>query len=332
MKNLALFLLLLAACTPAAGPTAGPSPAAIPTFNDNLLLPATGTPAAEPTIAPSPTAVPTFDDSPVTFVRAHEWSQWEPLITYSRGRSRMTLEGRWTAAYPMDFILLPGGDLYLLRSNQDLHAEQILTTTLSRQAICDLLNSIDRTGYFDHDLSTYSGITGMDVTATQISVHGWRANATGLRGLPGPLAGEPTGQPGSDHSALLAVEDTRQLLDQYQPPGTLQVLLPGRLGIWIQGSPGGMEASPSLTKWPLASFPLSDAARTQAKENNWNAPAIVLTGADATELYDALHKAVGVLISQWFREGSRAYDVFVRPLMPYEYNWSARPQVSLSCP
>ena len=97
MKNLVLFLLLLAACAPVASPNATASPtAAIPTLSSTLVagpsatpsptaLPTrTTTPVPEPSATTNPKITPTLTSTPVAPLVAHKWSQIGPLITFEK--------------------------------------------------------------------------------------------------------------------------------------------------------------------------------------------------------------------------------------------------------
>ncbi len=321
MKYLALFLLLLAACTPAAAPTA----------------------------APSATAILTPTSTPVPPLVAHEWTQSEPLITFSRSEGGLRGFGFWDA-YPIDFTLLPSGDLYVLRWDEHYSAAQILATTLSRQATCNLLNSIDQAGFFDYDPSSYTDPSRYmtaypdslhpgerlmpgptDVGFTRISVQAWRANTVALYNLTGSLSVERENQlkgtPAPVFPNILpAIRDTFRLLDQYQPPD-MHALEPGRLGVWLMGA-YKYDGTHDYMEWPLKSSPLA-AAASEGRFGGGE-PSMILTGADATRVYDALGgnpPGGGTAI----REGDKVYLVFARPLLPNEFNANPLPEVSLSC-
>ncbi len=292
MRNLAVLLLLLAACTP----------------------------AVKPTPAPSPTAIPMLTGTPVPPLVAHEWSQSAPLITYGKAFGGLNWD-RFDAVYPMDLTLLPSGDLYLLRTKENRQADEILTTTLSRQATCNLLNSIDQAGFFDYDPSSYGRQSPMDAGTTYISVHAWRANSVSLYDLYDVLDQETRNPP--DRGILSAIRDTYHLLDRYQPPGPLHALELERLGVWLMG-----QGDNDLTEWPLKSDPLAAVAPTDRRVSG--PPSMILTGANATQVYDAFHQRI-LRHGMSFQEHGLLYAVFARPLLPNEFNSSPLPKVSMSC-
>ncbi len=310
MRLLVLFLLLLAACTPAATPTAAPSARVWPT----LAVPAhTSIPSTPPNptlmVIPTPTL---FNITPAPLI-PQQWSQSEPLILYVQDLGGMHQRG-FPSFHPANFTLLPPGDLYLLRSNSDIGAYELLTAKLPLQATCYLLNSIDQAGFFDYSPSATSRPPGcgLDEPYTAISVHAWRANS--VRFCDMALANVPP------------VSDTRQLLEQYQPLVPLHPVRPGRLGVWVQG-PYTPTSTHDYIEWPLKSYPLVTAGSRPVYLSD--SPAMILTGADATRLYDALCQ--GVLCSRDVLKGGEHYVVYARPLLPNEFNDSPLPEVSLSC-
>jgi hypothetical protein len=292
-----------------------PPRTAVPSLNS--------TPTAKPSAAPGFTAIPMLTSTPVPALVAHEWSQSEPLITYARQRYSRGL----AVDLPFEFTLLPSGDLYLLRSIENLQDEVILTTTLSRQATCRLLNSIDQAGFFDYDPSSYGRPPEEFVpSTTDISVHAWRANSVSLYGL--NALNFPFESNWPNTKILPALRNTYWLLEHYQPPGNVHVLKPERLGVWLYGppSPAGTD---DFIWWPLKSYALATAGST--KRSLPSDPAMILTGEDATQVNDALGETLIKYSGSNFREGDKLYRVFARPLLPNEFNSSPLPQVSLNC-
>ncbi len=303
MMNRVLFLLLLAACTPVANPRA----------------------TRNPTVVPTPTS------TPVPPLVAHEWSQSESLLIFARSRGGLP-PGFW-GSYPVDFTLLPNGELYLLKKNGDL-GYVILATTLSRQATCYLLNSIDQAGFFDYDPLSYymedgrynpmpGGVT--DMGGTCISVQAWRTNSVGLYAFTGSLQAQAEDQlkgtpPPGFPVILPAIRDTYTLLDDYVvSPDTLHLLKPERLGVWLFGA-GEPAGTRDPIEWPLSTHALAAQQSAQWGGPTGGPPAMILTGEDGARVFDALGETLyvnGTLV----REGDKLYWVFARPLLPNEYEW-----------
>ncbi len=190
-----------------------------------------------------------------------------------------------------------------------------------------MLNSIDQAGFFDYDPSSYGRPPEeFDPSITDISVHAWRANSVSLYSL--YALNFPFESNWPNTKILPALRNTYWLLEHYQPPGNVQVLKPGRLGVWLKGQVllAGTDAG---LEWPLKSYTLAAAGSTKrAMERD---PAMILTGEDATQVYDALGETVIQYGGLNFREGDKLYRVFARPLLPNEFNSSPLPQVALSC-
>jgi hypothetical protein len=338
MKILALFLLLLAACTPAAGPTAAAIPSAIPTrISTSTVAP---TVAASDTLSALATPIPTFTSTPVPSLVAHDWSQNEPVVTMNS----TWFDGYcgFEDAYPIDFMLFPNGELYVVRRNDKLKADQIQTTVLSRQATCNLLNSIDQAGFFDYDPATYvrdplkAHWPVMGAPSTQISVEAWRTNSVDLYALgwftdPAQVEQmkkdwEPECGPCPDldfPTILPALRKTSELLVQYRP-ADLHLYEPGRLGVWVVQNGEQAEA----IEWPLKSKP--PALFSTSSEFAGKSPNMILTGADAAIAFKTLGKRFSVC-GMSVTEGDAVYRAFARPLLPNEFNSSPLPKVSLSC-
>jgi hypothetical protein len=229
-------------------------------------------------------------------------------------------------ALPADFTLLPSGDLYLLGTSDD-SGHMLLTTRLPRQATCHLLNSIDQAGFFDYDPASYPGWGPTDMGSTSISVHAWRANSVGLYNFAGALREETqyqaTGTPLPAFPTILpAIRATYRLLDQYDvPPGALHPLKPERLGVWLLSArePAGAKG---YVEWPLSSHTLAALGLVPGNTYGGGGPSMILTGEDATQVYDALGEGFsinGITV----REGDKLYQAFARPLLPNELEWLA---------
>lgn len=279
--------------------------------------------ATADTSTPRP-IIPTKTSTPVPPLVAHTWSQSEPLIIYGPSGGLVPWPRQLDA---MDFTLLPGGDLYLLRHNQHHNPVDIVTTRLSRQAVCNLLNSIDQAGLYGSDHYNYELMHSMiDAGPPLLSVHAWRTYpvyATSTR----DFIGTPTPEPG-DCRGCMGIENTFRLLEQYQPPTPLQPLEPERLGVWFEyrGEFNGTANSDSIL-WPLKSQTLAS-AEPSLKGYSRSIPSLILTGADATRVYDTLGKSFYPVT---VREAGRLYSVFARPLLPNEFNTTPLPRVTLSC-
>ncbi len=286
------------------------------------------------------TVAPTTTGTPVPTLMAHEWSQSEPLIT---------MDSDWfdgycglEEAYPVRFTLFPNGELFDVRWNHGLEADQIQTAQLSRQATCNLLNSIDQAGFFDYDPASYvrdpdrAHWPVMGAPSTQISVKAWRSNSIDLYELGSfvdPVQVEKLRKelepqcgacPNLDFPTILpALRKTNEMLVQYRP-ADLHLFEPGRLGVWVVANGDSTKA----IEWPLKSRTL--ASLNISTEFAGKDPSMILTGRDARQMNEAVHQAFdncGMDVT----EGGKVYRILARPLLPNEFNLSPLQKVSLSC-
>jgi len=158
---------------------------------DETIIPSSTHTIIPATLLPSetftPTVSPTQTSTPVPTLVAHKWIPSEPLIVFggSGGDGGCGFE----STLPDGFTLLSNGNLYVVDWNNELRTYEIKSTTLSRQSTCNLLNSIDQTGFFDYDPSTYISDPQnwsppiMGAGTTYISVQAWRSNSVNLYGL-----------------------------------------------------------------------------------------------------------------------------------------------------
>ena len=333
MKKAALFLLLLAACTPVARPTVAPSPSTIPTLTNTPTIAATVATPDTPTV--SATLIPTLTSTPVPPLVAHQWSQGDPLVTmdqYGQGDGGCT----FTGSLPITLTLMPNGTLYVLEWSSDGLSSQIRTTKLSGDNTCQLLNSIDQAGFFDYDPATYvrdaehwyPPVAGMGFTA--ISVQSWRSNSIELYGAAVFIQAQEQVDcklcMSPDFPAILpALRKTYDLLTGYKHLA-MQTYQPDRVGVWIV--PGTDPDKWDAVDWPLSSPSVADLASLPEDPNG--APVTILTGVKAA----AVEKMFGQKINDCglvVMNGFDIYRVFARPLLPNEYAAAPLPKVSLSC-
>jgi hypothetical protein len=201
--------------------------------------------------------------------------------------------------------------------------EQILVQRLERRETCALLNSIDRTGFFDYDPTTYSQndasfiVDGFDVR--YIEVDAWRSKYVALYAL-GTFVREDFSwyvqKPGwpSLPTILPALRDAYLLLSTYRPQG-LQIYEPERMVIWVDSR----KQARNGPLWPLTSPTLAELFAQSANEQNWpgSGKAIVLEGAVASDVYEALNQSFSSA-GDTFMEGNYIYQIYARPLLPYE--------------
>ena len=338
MKKLALFLLLLVACTPVAQPTAVLTPSAIPTISSTSTVAPVIT--ASDTLTAAAMPIPTLTSTPVPPLVAHQWSQSDPLITLDiyGGDGGCNFVG----TLPARFTLMPDNSLYMLEGIGSTDFLDLKTTALSRGNTCKLLNSIDQAGFLDYDPRTYihdpsrwgAMIAGAGHTA--ISVQAWRSNAIDLYGVAAFIYFQdyhertegsclPCTHLDGFPIILPALRNTYKLLSGYRPEG-LRTYEPVRIGVWI--APGVDSDKWDVVNWPLKSPSVADLASLPADPNG--APVAILTGTKAAAVEKMFNQKIndcGMVVMNGFN----IYRVFARPLLPNEYPSEPLQQFSLSC-
>jgi hypothetical protein len=202
-----------------------------------------------------------------------------------------------------------------------------------------LLNTIEQTGFFTYEPSTYGVAPGgapVDGAPTyHIEVNAWQSNQVDLYGLAyfirelddeKPL---PTSCPSCPPYPFIptSLRDTYVLLSEYFPD-EMEVHQAGRLGIWIgSSSEVGKEAIP----WPLKTPRLADLYSQSATKENRAEPTAILEGEDAETIYLLFEQSIEPFGLR-FTEGVYTYEVFARPLFPDEFTDEQQLSVStLQC-
>ncbi len=328
---LSFIALLLVSCN------GKPAVSASPTITQTAEAVATptNTPSSTPTRIPSATQLPTltptftrawaFTTTPVPTLVAHEISQSEALVVLESYGGDGVCQ---PIPRPPELILFPDGELFIERFSYEQQVFLIQTTRLSRQETCQLLNSIDQSGFFDYDPATYTfdpkpgySVFGMDTT--RIRVQAWRSNSVDLYGLDNFIDDCQGCDPSSFPVLLSSIYKTYRLLADYRP-AKMENTRTDRLGVWISGYGPDETAIP----WPFPSISLALASANW--DRKWYDPLLILQGKDAEAVFEFLvhnNPCGDVVVS----EAGKSYGLSVRRLRPYEYLASPRPVVSLSC-
>lgn len=325
-KTIALlaFIMTLSSCSSLMPPRTKPTEAmetAIVEARTSIV----GTQLAIPTITqittPSltttpvpPSITPTQTSTPVLPLISREWMPKTALITFSN----LGGDGgpRYKMYLPNDFTLLSNGELYISSWDYESGVVNIQSTILSRQKICNLLNSIDQAGFFDYDPSIYEKeshgvIFGAEVT--QISVQAWGTNSVSLYALDSFMEEQAKCSNCTNLRPIIlpSIRKTYLLLKNYQPEN-LVTYQSDRLGVWVDA----FADSESPTEWSVKSVKLSGLISEDGDSNN--EPNTILTGIKAKTVYKLFNQTIHPS-GLTFREGNKTYTVFARPLLPNEF-------------
>jgi hypothetical protein len=274
----------------------------------------------------TPTTSSTQTTTPVATLISHEWVPRDPLISFGDtvGDGGFPFDD----SLPLEFTLLSNGELFIINWNEDPTSYEIKSRTLSVQNICILLNSIDQTGFFDYDPSTYikyprtSHLPVMGAGYTKIAVQAWRVNSVSLYNLGGFInemdkikeISNCNGCSFWNYPTILpSIRKTYQLLANYVYED-LKIYNSDRIGLWVEEDP--FTDTNGSIPWPIKSVNL---ANLISPAEDWDDdPKIILTGSIAKTVYKLFNQKInisGINVT----EGDKVYWVFARPLLPNEY-------------
>jgi hypothetical protein len=328
IMRLIVLLLILTACSPIAS-LATVMPTLIPsrTFVPSVTSIPSETPTLMSTITPTFTITPTSTPQPP--LAEHEWSPETVLISIREGGG----DGGMSLGDlgPPPFILYADGSLFVTQHVPfgDYYKTQVLVKKLHREEVCQHLNTLDQAGYLDYDSSNYTfngdkpyGIGG---PSTFIDVNAWKSKSDQYYDLGNYLREdiirELYGQKGYPVISP-ALQDTYRFLYQY-PMDDFEVYKPDRLAIWFLLTDKKFLDTFNLQAkvWELESMPLvSLINEAELLPDRGDLRSIILSGQEAQLLYDYFGNLIG---SDYFftedpKGGKNYYEVFVRPLLPYE--------------
>jgi hypothetical protein len=235
MRKLISFLLVgilfLAGCE---NDTLTPIPIVISTSSQTHQPTKTVIPSRTPTVTRTvtPTLVPTLTSTSSVPLVSHDWKPNPILITYYNDWDGFC--GGVCPPDPPSFVLYGDGNFFMFNSVEaDTHPQyHYLHKKLDRSETCRILNTIDQTGFFEFDPSTYSIGKVYDASNWRIEVYAWRRKDVSLYAL-GEfldfLGVEPDTVPST-------VEDPPYILNTFTllynfPPDGLDIYIPDVLGI-----------------------------------------------------------------------------------------------------
>lgn len=337
-RNVSPFILLLAlvlagcqtALTPAKTSQASPIPSR--PFHTLTLPPTprrTFTPRPSKTPVLSATPFPTFTVSPTSTLQPplveHTWQPETALglLFHTRGDGGSI----FMDSIQPSFALFADGRLFVKKYDDSTGYSQILTRQLSRQEICQHLNTLDQVGFLDYDPETYQFVGGHPSVSggpgVQIEINAWKSHSHSYYEMSGYLKGtfddafgldpnDPTGRP----IILPALRDAYYFLTDY-PTDQLEVYQPSQLLMRVADTPDIVEFS----KWPLGEPSLADLLErsTASSPEEWNRY-ILLDGAEAQRVYEAIGR-YSIHPGYFYEEidGVRKnYYILLHPLLPYE--------------
>lgn len=297
-----------------------------------------------PTPVPSftPTFVPTMTSTPQPPLVAHEWYPRNVLVLSWESSGYVEGGGYNVASFPPSFVLFYDGRLYItdFETEEGNYRRRIQFVQLKRQQICALLNTIDQTGFFDYDTSSYKPpSTARGGPSTNIHVNAWQRKGGNFDDLFYYLSYELTGEylPGAPEITP-ALRNTYFLLSGYKPAGLVEYQ-PERVAVWVYENVSNKNDLESFASaWPLSMPRLADIySQTKPPDNAPMGRYIIYQGDLAGKFYELVRNLNTTGI---YTEGDHQYSVYVQILLPsefpvegliYSFTVEPGPQVTIQC-
>lgn len=257
-------------------------------------------PAGDPPIL-TPAEIPTL--TVTTSPPARTWTAGPVLIEFKVQAENPAPFG--VSRVP-DSILYADGRLFIPGEGD------LLTSQLSQEAVCGVLNTIEDAGFFDVDMEAYNaqvdaralGLTSL----IRIEVNAWRRRSITAEALPSLLDDPNAEVPDPLHK-------TYHLLSNYRPDD-LQPYRDAPLALAIHRCPIE-SACETETVWPLESPTLTTlfkrAEETGVKNREWGF-GVRVSDQEAASVAQVLDRSG----SRTFFEDNETYRLSARRLLPYE--------------
>jgi hypothetical protein len=263
-------------------------------------------------------------NTPQPALNEHSWHP-EPVLVYYGYTS-----GMGGPLYPRapGFVLYSDGRLFTSRYDENIKRERIYVKQLDRTGICQILNTIDQVGYLDYDPQDYlkaspNGIS--DAGDYYLDVNAWKSISGNYYALYDFLlfrfftVKENNGDlQNSNVVVSSALANVYYLLEEF-PQSDFQVYFPDKFLLWVSSRPD-IQFDGSGKQWTLE-YPTLAELHAQTGFSTYlpdtNTEYVVLDDKNARMVFDLLEESYAWDGDIVFENGL-AYEVFARPLLPYE--------------
>jgi hypothetical protein len=207
----------------------------------------TSTITVTPSITPRP---PTPTSPPVPPLSSHAWEPEKVLISFGHTGG----DGGNDFDNPPTLTLLGNGMLYEYRYSQELDGLRLYEAQLTEQKVCQLINTIDQTGFLQYDENVVDrNQMGDGAPDTYILIHAWRDKEIWFPSLPFFIEGDLINYEYYIPPILPALSSTYKLLKSYEP-NNLQLSSRQTLALFVEE----VRRSNKATPWPKNVFSLGD--------------------------------------------------------------------------
>jgi hypothetical protein len=315
-----LLLVLLLGCQPLPDSANTPAPTATKSFE---------------VVVPTPAIISTPTSTPQPSLKEHEWTPQTVLLRLDLTREE---NGILNPPPPPQFILYADGKVLLTRPAIEGYPhgdQQLVFKQLERKEVCQILNTLDQTGFLDYDPSSYEFIGGKPnmtgVTNAYLEVNAWKSHKREYPELPFYIFDELTGVVASGLTTDIndrngfpvispALRNAYYLTADYPVDG-FEVYEPERFAVWIRPLKPADFPNVHWEDWSSQSYAISYMlSRIDYGNAGYDERYLILRKQGALSLYEYLKEAFS---TKYYVEtgklGEKAYyAVHARPLLPYE--------------
>lgn len=290
----------------------------------------------------SPARSPTMTSTPQPPLVEHEWEPEQALMLF-----RFTAGdggGIIAQSAPPRFILYADGGLFVTRSTEDDSRQQLFFKKLTREEICQNLNTLDQIGFLDYDPSTYEfvgdGPMMMGAPGVYMEVNSWKSHKSHYYELglfiPDKLTGRTPAElrmqdPGEnmEYSSPVispALQTAYYFFTEYSVQG-FEIYQPERLAVWLVPLKSMTDEAATAREWTLTNLSLDQlSAQVDIMDDEFLNDTIILKGKDASLAFNEFDRSFSLDGRYYFQtspDGEKEYYlVYARPLLPYEVQTS----------
>ncbi len=281
--------------------TLHPIPTSIPSYTPTLAPTASITPGPSPTSTPQPG------------LTSHEWQpQGVLILAGTRDTNSHT-----PFSSDIDFMLLADGKLIVRNCNQNACTYQ--TGQLDRSQVCSLLNTIDQSGFFDYDTSSFHP-PQQSAHKVFIQVNAWRRLSVEVDQLDQWLLNPDWLNSQLNCATCVqspvippSLANTYFLLKYYRPQD-LETYFPQKLAVWL--SPPWVEGK--TAPWSLDAPSLSELYARSRCPGSDQGQLVILQGDEANRVSDYINQMLSVGYVPVFSDGQLEFQIVTQWLLPFE--------------
>ncbi|MBP7686824.1 MAG: hypothetical protein KA765_02915 [Thermoflexales bacterium] len=222
----------------------------------------------------------------------HTWDAQPVLISlFTATNNTRRVDYEWSKL--PDLVVYADGRLLVTHTEAK---QSIYETHLQPAAVCSLLQQIAADGFWNLQQENYKAVEYADLQTIWIGVNAWQRKEVSAYGLEAAPSGTPVPP---------ELKATYMRLRDYTPPN-LRPYQPDKLAITVIE----LDQRQSSTEWPLQKPRLAD---LHSREHGAGS-GVVIDHQEASDVYQLFAGD----FSRTYRENGKAYQLTIRPLLPFE--------------